>query len=422
METNYIYSVSEITTQIKVVLEKNLGTVWVRGEISNLAIPSSGHKYFTIKDRFSQLKAVLFRHQGARQTFTLADGLEIIASGVISVYEPRGEYQLIVEHVELVGSGALYVAFEKLKERLLAEGLFDAQYKKSIVMLPQRIGIITSISGAVIRDILNILTRRFFNLQILISPVRVQGDGAAQEMIAAIDQFESLSEETAPEVIILARGGGSIEDLWAFNDEALARRIFKCNIPIISAVGHETDFTIADFCADLRAPTPSAAAELVISNKEELIRRVASLKLQLTNKILNQMRLWRTRLTQCRNSQIFLRPYTKINDYQLKIDDLVKKMTVHISHQMHLWKLKADDLDTRLINATEKYLTAYKNKLEILNSKIHGLNPQSILSRGYSITFKLPEGTILKDASHISSGCEIKVHLYKGELDAIVKK
>ncbi len=257
-----IYSVSEITHEIKVLLEGRFPGVWVEGEISNIRKPGSGHVYFTLKDEGSQLQAVLYRSQFSRSKFDLKDGLQVIAFGDVSVYAKGGRYQITVAEIEPKGLGALQLAFEQLKQRLAKEGLFAPEKKKRIPLLPERIGIVTSPTGAAIRDILTVIERRFANVRILISPVRVQGETAAGEIAAAIDGFNSRADV---DVIIVTRGGGSLEDLWAFNEEAVARAIAGSHIPVISAVGHEIDFTISDFVADLRVPTPSAAAERAIT-------------------------------------------------------------------------------------------------------------------------------------------------------------
>ncbi|MEE9165043.1 MAG: exodeoxyribonuclease VII large subunit, partial [Nitrospinota bacterium] len=259
-----VYTVTEITRAIKFSLETEFPRVWIEGEISNLRIPSSGHMYLTIKDEESQIKVVMFRSGKSQLKFGPKDGDQVIVKGKITVYEPRGEYQIVIDYMEPKGIGALQLAFQQLKEKLSKEGLFDEELKKSLPLLPQKIGIITSPTGAAVRDILNIIDRRFPNVHILIAPVKVQGEGAAQEIAAAV---KDLNKIKGVDVIIVGRGGGSIEDLWAFNEEVVARAIFESEIPVISAVGHEIDFTISDFVADLRAPTPSAAAELVVRDK-----------------------------------------------------------------------------------------------------------------------------------------------------------
>ncbi|OGP68960.1 MAG: exodeoxyribonuclease VII large subunit, partial [Deltaproteobacteria bacterium RBG_13_53_10] len=262
----YILTVTELTREIKDILESRFSEIWIEGEISNLRIPPSGHVYFTLKDDSSQIRAVLFRMQSRSLRFLPEDGLLVVCRGRVSLYERRGEYQLYVEEMEPKGIGALQLAFLQLKEKLEKEGLFDPARKRTIPMVPRQIGIVTSPTGAVIRDILHIVHRRFENVSILLYPARVQGEGAAQEIVDGLEYF---NEFTEVDVIILARGGGSLEDLCAFNEESVARAIYRSKIPVISAVGHETDYTISDFVADLRAPTPSAAAEMVVRDKRE---------------------------------------------------------------------------------------------------------------------------------------------------------
>src|SRR6266581_1563950 len=269
-----VYTVSELTASIKTTLEEGFPMMWVEGEISNLRTPGSGHAYFTLKDEGAQISAVLFRGRGRRLRFGLEDGMQVLAFGGLDVYAARGQYQLVVEMMEPKGLGALQLAFEQLKRRLEAEGLFDEGRKRPLPAFPRVIGVVTSPTGAAIRDILNIIGRRFGNLRILIAPVRVQGDEAPGEILQAL---LNLQEVVELDVIIVGRGGGSIEDLWAFNDERVARAIAGCRVPVISGVGHETDFTIADFVADLRAPTPSAAAELVVQEKLQVARALVSL-------------------------------------------------------------------------------------------------------------------------------------------------
>src|SRR5450631_3201463 len=269
-----ILSVSRLTTLLRGVLEENFEQVWVQGEISNLSQPSSGHLYFSLKDASAQLRCVIFKGAARNLKFRLADGMELIVRGRISVYDQRGEYQLIGEYLEPAGIGALQTAFMQLKERLAEEGLFDETHKLPLPCFPRRIGIITSATGAAIYDMLNVLRRRFASLEILLLPVRVQGEGASLEIARALDDMNRLE---LADVIIVGRGGGSLEDLWAFNEETVARAVYRSRIPVISAVGHETDWTICDFVADLRAPTPSAAAELVIASSEELRGRVEAL-------------------------------------------------------------------------------------------------------------------------------------------------
>ena len=317
MENRLIYTVSELTAKLKTHLKLFFPNIWVEGEISNLRIPSSGHYYFTLKDSQSQIRGVMFRSQQRILPFVPEDGMRVICRGRVNVYEPRGEYQLLVETLEPKGKGALQLAFEQLKKKLQAEGFFNEERKRPIPTLPGRIAIITSPTGAALRDILKILNRRFSNLEILIVPVKVQGDEAPGEIARALT---IVNMQHAADVIIVARGGGSLEDLWAFNTELVARAIFTSAIPVISAVGHEIDFTIADFVADLRAPTPSAAAELVVRDKQELQQMLSHYSIRLKNTLRNCLEQNRSTIGYL--SRHLIDPAKRIINYQIQCDDL----------------------------------------------------------------------------------------------------
>src|SRR4030043_1347598 len=318
-----ILTVSQLTAGIKDLLEATFEEGWVEGEISNLRRPPSGHLYFTLKDENSQIRGVLFKQQSRYLRFELEDGQHVICWGRVGIYEKRGEYQLILDYVVPRGIGSLQLAFGQFKQRLFEEGLFDQARKRPLPLVPKRIGIVTSPTGAVIRDMLHILRRRFANLHILLYPVRVQGEGASSEIAEAIKYFNQLTDV---DVIIVGRGGGSLEDLWAFNEEAVARAIFHSKIPIISAVGHETDYTIADFVADLRAPTPSAAAELAVRDKREAGNILSYLRGRLENQMIQMLQGYRTDLSYIR--KIFKEPGKKIEQYFLRVDDLVNRLRV----------------------------------------------------------------------------------------------
>jgi exodeoxyribonuclease VII large subunit len=389
-----VYSVSELTKAIKGELEEQFTNIWVEGEISNLATPQSGHTYFTLKDASSQIRAVIFKSAGKLLKFQLEHGMKILARGAISVYAPRGEYQLVINYVEPLGAGALQLAFEQLKKRLAEEGLFDQQYKKPIPMLPKKIGVVTSPTGAAIRDILNIVTRRFANVQILIAPVRVQGAEAPGEIVRAIEMLNRLPDV---DVLIVGRGGGSLEDLWAFNDEAVARSIFASRIPVISAVGHEIDYTIADFVADLRAPTPSAAAELVVQNKENLIYTVQTLNTRLQNIIVNFI----SRLKE------------RIQQYTLRLEDPQKRIS-EIQQRL-------DEIQNRLITFFRHYLEKQRYQLGTAVGKLNNLSPLTLLARGYAICRDAKTLRTLKTAMDVAIGEDVLVRLSEGELECAVK-
>lgn len=394
-----IFTVSEFTRQIKQSFEEQFNSVWIRGEISNLAFPSSGHIYFTLKDNLSQIKVVLFRNNAlSLRNLKLEEGMGVIVHGSIGVYERRGEYQIIIDYLQPDGVGSLYIALEQLKKRLEAEGLFSKEHKKPLPMIPKRIGIITSPTGAVIKDILKIIKRRFSNLEILISPVKVQGEDAPFEIIRAIRELNITTSFVSPEVIILARGGGSIEDLWAFNNEGVARAIFESKIPIISAIGHETDFTIADFVADLRAPTPSAAAELVVKQKGDIKFKLDSLTLQLSTKIKQQINQASSQLQICQRSLLIFHPQNIIRQFQLRLDDLTTTLLRNIIHQHEIKHARLSNLTVRL----------------------EALSPLSILARGYSVTLKLPENKVVKDANLVKVNDLLKIIVANGKIHAHV--
>ncbi len=436
----YILTVSELTQEIKDILELKFPDIWVEGEISNLRIPPSGHIYFTLKDDFSQIRAVLFKMQARTLRFVLEDGLHVICRGRVSVYERRGEYQLILEEVEPKGIGALQLAFLQLKDRLEKEGLFDSARKKPIPMIPQTIGIVTSPTGAVIRDMLHIIHRRFENIHILLHPVRVQGEGASLEIAKAIEDFNKWMNV---DVIIVGRGGGSLEDLWSFNEEIVARAIYHSKIPIVSAVGHETDYTISDFVADLRAPTPSAAAELVVRDKREVKNTLRYLEGRLESEILRVLQENRTDLSHLR--KILMDPRKKIEEYFLRVDDLVNRFRIltswilkrkrerslHLSERLYLQNPIQRVKNLRLIiSETGKHLgqtmrysvDIQRQKVEGIFGKLSSLSPLSILQRGYSITRRLPSLQILRDVAHIREGDKVEVRLHKGTLLCGVEK
>jgi exodeoxyribonuclease VII large subunit len=396
-----IYSVSELNSQIRACLEERFGTLWLSGEISNFRAHSSGHYYFTLKDATSQIQAVMFRGANRFLKFKMEDGLEVVVNGRVSVYEPRGSYQIIVEHLEPKGMGALQLAFEQLKKKLEQEGLFDSTRKRALPLLPRKIGIITSPTGAAIRDLIHVLRRRYPNMEILLHPVNVQGEGAAPEIAAAIEamnRFEDL------DLLIVGRGGGSLEDLWAFNTEIVARALASSHIPTISAVGHEIDITISDYIADLRAPTPSAAAELAVPVKAELEDLVQTLKKRLQEKI------------------------------QDKIDDLRERMEFFRSHLKHPRRrleellLRVDELQDRLSRALENRQEARKSALTALKNTLQALSPLAVLQRGYSITYlRKEEGRVekwvsVRDERQVELKSELEIWLAKGKLGAVVTK
>lgn len=399
-----VYTVSELTKDVKLILESGFGAVWVEGEISNFTFHSSGHMYFSLKDSRSVLKCAMFKRANEVLKFKPKDGMQAVCFGKISVYELRGDYQLIVEKMEPKGIGALQIAFGQLKEKLSKEGLFDPAHKVAIPFLPQRIGIVTSPTGAAIRDILNVLSRRFANVNIILYPVMVQGEGAAAEIAQAIDEFNRLEESSEGkiedvDVLIVGRGGGSLEDLWPFNEEIVARAIYNSKIPVISAVGHEIDWTISDFVADLRAPTPSAAAEMVVAKKEELVDRIQSGAERLNSAMQNMLGLVSSRLLSLRGAYVLRQPLNVLVQYQQRVDELTKTMSVKIAH----------------------YVQMAGQESKNYTGKLNALSPLAILSRGYSITRRLSDGKIIKDASQVKKDDRITTKLHKGEVESRVE-
>jgi exodeoxyribonuclease VII large subunit len=440
-----VLSVTDLTRRVKELLEERLPSVWVEGEVSNLRSPSSGHVYFTLKDSNAQLAVVLFRGVAAKIGFKLKDGLQVIALGDISVYERSGQYQLVARQLLPKGLGALQLAFEELKQRLAREGLFDPARKKPIPVLPQRIGLVTSPTGAAIRDFLNVIGRRFPNVHIVIHPVRVQGEGAAQEIATAIDEFNALhaSHRVPLDVLIVTRGGGSLEDLWAFNEEIVARALARSKIPTISAVGHEIDFTISDFVADLRAPTPSAAAELVVKAKDDFTRQIEQYKSLLTKDLQLQLAEARQRFTNLASSYVFRRPAEVIRQYQQQIDDYGHRLTraTSVILSAHHARLQTTDEKFKLLSpqallvnwrqrlgSEEQRLQAVwthrwqemRHRLAQVNAKVELLSPKATLQRGYSITLVPDTGRIVRSVTHVRAGTKISTKVLDGEFGSVV--
>ena len=435
-----IFTVSELSLEIKALLEKRFPDVWVTGEVSNFRGATSGHLYFTLKDASAQIRAVCFRNQARYLKFKPQDGISVIARGHLSVYEARGEYQFYVDYLEPAGIGALQLAFEQLKQKLAAEGLFDAARKKPLPVLPSAIGVVTSPTGAVIRDILRVLKRRFRNMNVTVYPVKVQGEGAAEEIAKGIGYF---SKHPVVDVLIVARGGGSLEDLWAFNEETVARAIASSKIPVISAVGHETDFTIADFVADLRAPTPSAAAELVVHRKQDFVDELRERARHLSQVVRLKLSEAREQFTTLRMHHVFQTIRTRLGERAQRVDDCIvdfnrlirKKLSDSREALLHasagivrydfrrLLSLKRAALaerDKKFETEFRRFLVDRRNRLMQVESILKERSPLTILNRGYSIT-RDTQGHIVRDAAQVSIGDDVSIHLARGELGATVR-
>lgn len=392
-----IYTVGELTREIRFSLENSFSSVWVEGEVSNFKRHTSGHCYLSIKDADSVLVCVIFRKVASSLRFEIENGMHIVCFGRVSVYDKRGQYQLYIDEAEPKGIGALQVAFEQLKSKLQQEGLFDQAHKQKLPVLPTKIGVVTSPTGAAIRDIINVIDRRFPNMHITLYPVKVQGKGASSQIKDAIEQFNNLK---LADVLIVGRGGGSLEDLWAFNEEEVARAIYNSKIPVISAVGHEIDYTIADFVSDLRAPTPSAAAEIVAGKKEDFINHINNLKERLVNVLLTKLDLLKQKLKALKGRYAFKQPRFLIQQNFQIVDDLGKSLSQALGH----------------------FLDKETLKVKGLREQLNALNPTAILERGYSITTSAADGRIVKNESEVRAGDVIKTRLAKGEIESKVTK
>jgi exodeoxyribonuclease VII large subunit len=444
-------TVSELTESVRKAIEARFSTVWVEGEISNFKSHSSGHWYFTIKDEGAQLRAKCFRSANIRIRFRPKDGLYVRARGRLTVYEARGDYELIVEALDPVGAGALQIAFEQLRDRLAAEGLFLPARKRPLPVFPGRVGVVTSPTGAAIRDILNVISRRTRTVHVLFSPACVQGDGAGSDVARAIKLLNDYHQRARVErrdrdlidVLIVGRGGGSTEDLWAFNTEEVARAIRASAIPVISAVGHETDFTIADFVADQRAPTPSAAAELVAAREDQLCATLAQAGQSLAQLMRYKIITARTRVQEQALSQAFDEVRGKLRDAAAGTNSARHRLEIRVTQALRGARLRNDALSASLAPAQlraraaearvrfdsaytncnialEKQLEDAKNRLGLAAASLNALSPLSVLQRGFSLT-QTEEGKLLRDASEVSIGDSIKVRLAKGRISARVE-
>ncbi|MEZ0391642.1 MAG: exodeoxyribonuclease VII large subunit [Pseudobdellovibrionaceae bacterium] len=431
-----VLSVEELNRQIRQLIEGELGLVWVQGEISNFKAHTSGHFYFSLKDSKSQVSAVMFRGFNSRLKFKPVDGLEVVVRGRVSVYEPRGSYQIVCEMMEPVGAGALQKAFEQLKEKLKGEGLFDSSRKRPLPAMPKHIAIVTSPTGAAIRDMINVLNRRNRSVPVTLVPTLVQGEGAAAHICEALRKATMLENV---DVIIIGRGGGSIEDLWAFNDERLARAIAACPVPVISAVGHEIDFTIADFVADLRAPTPSAAAELVVKNTADLCHKLEGMEKMLRMAMSKFLRLESQKL-QTLTARL-VDPKRRLQDLILRNDELLARLQQAFAKFLETRRLELK-VATESMPTPQKLLGEKRSEIGMLQLKMNNhmtclvdkqkmdlnrfmallesLSPLKVVERGYSVVRKSDK--LVKAVSQLNIGDDVNVRLAKGEFIATVKE
>ncbi|MDR4484194.1 MAG: exodeoxyribonuclease VII large subunit [Nitrospirales bacterium] len=433
-------TVSALTRQIRSTFEKFFPPLWVEGEISNLRCPSSGHRYFTLKDQSSQVRAVLFRSQVERLKFALQDGLNVFVFGRLSVYEPRGDYQLLLEAVEPKGIGVLQLAFIQLKAKLEAEGFFDASEKKVLPLYPQRIGLVTSTSGAAIHDLLTIIHRRWPLAEVLIAPVSVQGDEAAGQIAKALGMLNQLG---GLDVLIVGRGGGSLEDLWAFNEEIVVKAIASSRIPVVSAVGHETDLTLSDLAADYRAPTPSAAAELVVPDCSTVKYHLGDQRVRLERAMRSLCVAWRGQVKALTGR--LPEPRLVLGQFVQQVDELDRQLYVQmkqwcrnlqvqlLNHQSTIWErnpkfeihrqqLALAERGIRLVRGMSDCILNRRHQSELWMSQLNQLSPLAVLARGYSIVHNMKNGKVLKQSTEVSAGESVRARLHEGELICLVQR
>ena len=411
-----VYQVAELVRRIKGTIEAGIETVWVEGEVSNLRRPASGHAYFTLKDAASQLRAVMFRGALAGVEFPLRDGMLVRGCGQVTVYEAGGDVQLLLKRLEPAGAGELMLKLEALKKRLAAEGLFDPGRKRALPALPQHVGIVTSPTGAAIRDVLQVLERRFANLHVVLAPARVQGAGAAEEIAAAIDL---LNERGGLDVLIVGRGGGSLEDLWCFNEEAVVRAIARSTIPVISAVGHEIDTTLSDHAADVRAPTPSAAAEMVVKSKDELGRRVGDARRRLAMGARAATLAFRNRLDRAARVPGLRDPLQAAGRLQQRVDYLAVRLQNALAGLPQLARQRAAGAEARMRLAAARRVAENRRTLKSCEIQLRMLNPRGVLGRGYSLTRGI-DGKIVRSAAEARPGTRIETEFADGTVRSTV--
>lgn len=441
-ESPKVYTISQVTQDIRAILESAFDSIWVEGEISNMKVATSQHAYFVLKDERAQIRCVMFKGQRVGLKYKPEDGDHVLAFGRVTVYDARGEYQIIVETLEPCGLGALQKAFEQLKKKLSEEGLFDEARKRELPQFPWKIGIVTSPTGAAVRDIINVITRRNSKVSILLYPVKVQGEGAAEEIAKGI---EEMNRRDDIDVLIVGRGGGSIEDLWAFNEEVVARAIFASRIPVVSAVGHEVDFTIADFVADVRAATPSAAAELVVPLSDDMAQDIRYLTDQILQSVRRKIGDYKDLLRHLIDRRFFREPMQILQAPAQRVDDLSQRLLRGLEqwHVLQKQKLlsrvqqliqaspqktipylkeKRETLQLRLLQQISSQLQLKRERFEGIAKSLNALSPLAILDRGYSICTLTSTGDVVKSSTETKEGDNVQVRLAKGRLDCIVEK
>ena len=411
-----VLTVSDLNARIRALLEEQFIEVWVEGELSNSKVWNTGHMYFTLKDSGAQIRGVMFRSALRLLRFKPQDGLRVIARGRISVFDPKGEYQLVCEHLEPEGLGALQLAFEQLKQRLQAAGLFDPRRKRSLPALPRKIGVVTSLDGAAVRDIIQVLRRRYPNAHIVIRPTRVQGEGAALDIARAMT---AIGRVPGVDVVIVGRGGGSIEDLWAFNEEVVARAIAGCPVPTISAVGHETDVTIADFVADLRAPTPSAAAEMVVARKDDFCNHIDRLAHRVEAAMTTRLHRHESRVRALDSRSATIRG--QVAARQRLYQSLSRTLdTFDLRRRLGRVRTRLMAAEGRLAGATAKSRHRADGRLRATAARLEALSPLAVLGRGYAVCWNADRTAVIRDAGRVAEGDRVRVTLARGELDCHV--
>ena len=439
-EPRRVYSVSQLTDRIRALLEERFFEIWVEGEISNCFVAKTGHMYFTLKDTQAQVKAVMFRSAIRYLRFKPQDGLRVVARGRLTVYDPKGEYQIVCEHLEPEGLGARQLAFDQLKERLSREGLFDPRRKRALPALPRKIGVVTSLDGAAVRDIIKVLRRRYANAHIVIRPTRVQGEGAALEIARAM---AAIGKVKGVDVVIVGRGGGSIEDLWAFNEEVVARAIAGCSVPTISAVGHETDVTIADFVADMRAPTPSAAAEIVVARKDDFCARIDRLGQRVDTLMQGRLHRIRARIGSIESRPGYAGFATRVAMRGRRADDLSHQLlrawreqlgrrergyqTLRLALERFDVRRRFGAIRARLVGVDGRLKSSAHRRVHVADARLRGaaarlesLSPLAVLARGYAVCWNEDRTAIVRDAAAVEPGDRVHVKLERGELDCAV--